>query len=33
MGNSVGAGMTRVVKGQKGGSAEADFIATLTYPE
>ena len=33
MGNSVGAGMTRVVKGQKGGSAEADFIVTLTYPE
>ncbi len=33
MGNNVGAGMTRVVKGQKGGSAEADFIVTLTYPE
>jgi len=33
MGNSVGAGMTRVVKGQKGGSAEADFVITLTYPE
>ena len=33
MGNSVGAGMTRVVKGQKGGSAEADFTVTLTYPE
>jgi len=33
MGNSLGAGMTRVVKGQKGGSAEADFIVTLTYPE
>jgi len=33
MGNNVGAGMTRIVKGQKGGSAEADFIITLTYPE
>ncbi len=33
MGNNVGAGMTRMVKGQKGGSAEADFIITLTYPE
>jgi thermitase len=33
MGNSIGAGMTRVVKGQKGGSAEADFTITLTYPE
>jgi thermitase len=33
MGNSIGAGMTRVVKGQKGGSAEADFTITLNYPE
>src|SRR6266542_6716139 len=33
MGNYVGAGMTRIVKGQKGGSAEADFTMILTYPE
>jgi len=26
-------GMTRIVKGRKGASAEADFSVTLTYPE
>jgi thermitase len=32
-GNDIGAGMTQILKGQKSGSAEADFTVTLTYPQ